>query len=78
MGKPGKISCSVGLNTCMRAQEFNSGIKTYSATIKLRTPGTDPVIDTLVYARTPYLARLLLQHQYGRTCIVSNLREISN
>jgi hypothetical protein len=77
MGKQRKISCSFGLNTCMRAQEFNTGIKTYSATIKLRTPGTDPVIDTLVYARTPYLARLLLQHQYGRTCIVSNLREIS-
>ena len=77
MGKQREISCKIGLNTCMRAKEFNSGIKTYSATIKLRSPGTDPVIDTLVYARTPYLARLLLQHQYGRTCIVSNLREIS-
>ena len=62
----------------MRAQEFSTGIKTYTASIRLRTPGTDPVIDTMVYARTPYLARLLLQHQYGRTCIVSNLREISN
>jgi len=62
----------------MRAQEFSSGIKTYTASIKLRTPGTDPVIDTLVYARTPYLARLLLQRQYGRTCIVSNLREITD
>lgn len=62
----------------MRAQEFSTGIKTYTASIKLRTPGTDPVIDTLVYARTPYLARLLLQRQYGRTCVVSNLREISN
>lgn len=61
----------------MRAQEFASGIKTYTASIKLKTPGTDPVIDTLVYARSPYLARLLLQRQYGRTCIVSNLREIS-
>lgn len=62
----------------MKAQEFTGGIKTYTASIKLRTPGTDPVIDTLVYARTPYLARLLLQRQYGRTCVVSNLREISN
>ncbi len=62
----------------MKAQEFTNGIKTYTASIKLRTPGTDPVIDTLVYARTPYLARLLLQRQYGRTCVVSNLREISN
>ncbi len=61
----------------MRANEFSTGIKTYTASIKLRTPGTDPVIDTLVYARTPYLARLLLQRQYGRTCVVSNLREIS-
>ena len=61
----------------MKAQEFTSGIKTYTASIKLRTPGTDPVIDTLVYARTPYLARLLLQRQYGRTCVVSNLREIN-
>ena len=62
----------------MRAQEFNTGIKTYTASIKLSTPGTDPIIDTLVYARTPYLARLLLQQQYGRTCIVANLRELAD
>ena len=76
MGKQRKISSKIGLNTYMRAKDFDTGLKTYTASIKLKQPGNTPVIDTMVVARTPYLARLLLQHQYGRTCIVSNLREI--
>ena len=61
----------------MRAKDFDTGLKTYTASIKLKQPGNSPVIDTMVVARTPYLARLLLQRQYGGATIVSNLREIS-
>ena len=60
----------------MRAKDFDPGLKTYTASIKLKQPGNSPVIDTMVVARTPYLARMLLQRQYGGATIVSNLREI--
>jgi hypothetical protein len=62
----------------MRAQDFDRGLRTFTASIKLKQKGNSPVIDTMVVARTPYLARLLLQRQYSGAIIVSNLREISN
>jgi hypothetical protein len=59
----------------MRAQEIFAGFKVYSARVKITQP--HPVYtDVTVFARDIYMARQILKQQYGKTSLVSSVREL--
>ena len=67
----------------MRAHEFllNEGVApgfdVYMARVKVKNPMYSSSIDVAVFAKSPAMARLLLQGQYGTDSVVSNVTKIS-
>lgn len=65
----------------MRAREFLreellSGFHVYGASVRVKNPSYTTSIDVAIFAKSPAMARLLLQAQYGKNSIVSNVRKI--
>jgi hypothetical protein len=67
----------------MRAHEFllkesvAPGFDVYMARVKVKNPMYSSSIDVAVFAKSPAMARLLLQGQYGTDSVVSNVTKIS-
>ncbi len=66
----------------MRAQEFISesvapGFHVYTARVKVKNPNYSQSIDVAVFAKSPEMARLLLQGQYGRDAVVSGIVKVA-
>ena len=67
----------------MRAHEFllkegvAPGFDVYMARVKVKNPMYSSSIDVAVFAKSPTMARLLLQAQYGTDSVVSNVTKIS-
>jgi len=49
----------------------------YMARVKVKNPMYSSSIDVAVFAKSPAMARLLLQGQYGTDSVVSNVTKIS-
>ena len=60
----------------MRAKEFNDGFNVYSARVRVKNPTYNMTIDVAVFAKSPAMARLLLQAQYGKDSIVADVRQM--
>jgi hypothetical protein len=66
----------------MRAGEFviesvAPGFDVYSARVRVKNPDYSTSIDVAVFAKSPAMARLLLQAQYGTDSIVTNVQKIT-
>ena len=67
----------------MRAHEFllkegvAPGFGVYMARVKVKNPMYSSSIDVAIFAKSPAMARLLLQAQYGTDSVVSNVTKIS-
>jgi hypothetical protein len=61
----------------MRASEIFAGFHVYRAQVKVKHPDYSMSVDTAVFAKSPAMARLLLQAQYGKDALVSNVTRIS-
>jgi hypothetical protein len=49
----------------------------YRAQVKVKHPDYSMSVDTAIFAKSPAMARLLLQAQYGKDALVSNVTRIS-
>lgn len=66
----------------MRSSEFIKesvapGFQVYMARVKVKNPQYSQSIDVAVFAKSPEMARLLLQGQYGKDAVVSGITRIS-
>lgn len=66
----------------MRVHEFVAesvapGFQVYMARVKVKNPQYSQSIDVAVFAKSPEMARLLLQGQYGKDAVVSGISRIS-
>jgi hypothetical protein len=66
----------------MRAQDFVTesiapGFNVYTARVKVKNPNYSQSIDVAVFAKSPEMARMLLQAQYGKDTVVSGVVKIS-
>lgn len=66
----------------MRAQEFIAesvapGFNVYSARVRVKNPMYNNSIDVAVFAKSPQMARVLLQAQYGKDSTVSDVIKIA-
>jgi hypothetical protein len=66
----------------MRASEFIAesvapGFHVYMARVRVKNPQYSQSIDVATFAKSPEMARLLLQGQYGRDAVVSGITKIS-
>lgn len=69
-------------NQTMRAKEFVSesvapGFHVYQARVKVKNPLYSNSIDVAVFAKSPAMARALLQAQYGRDSVVTTVEKIA-
>lgn len=62
----------------MRLLEFAEGFQVYSARVRVKNPFYSNSIDVAVFAKSPSMARALLQAQFGRDSVVADVRKISN
>ena len=65
----------------MRAKEFLreellSGFHVYGASVRVKNPSYTTSADVAIFAKSPSMARLLLQTQYGKDSIVTNVRRL--
>jgi hypothetical protein len=66
----------------MRSHEFVTesvapGFSVYMARVKVKNPMYSTSVDVAVFAKSPAMARVLLQGQYGTDSIVSNVVKIA-
>ena len=66
----------------MRSYEFVTesvapGFSVYMARVKVKNPMYSTSVDVAVFAKSPAMARILLQGQYGTDSIVSNVVKIA-
>jgi hypothetical protein len=60
----------------MRIEEFTNQFKFFAAKVRVKQTNYSQVIDTTVTAKNQEMARRLIKAQYGKTALVSNVREI--
>ena len=65
----------------MRAKEFLreellTGFHVYGASVRVKNPAYTTSVDVAIFAKSPAMARLLLQTQYGKDSIVTNVRRL--
>ena len=70
------------INKLMRSYEFVTesvapGFSVYTARVKVKNPMYSTSVDVAVFAKSPAMARVLLQGQYGADSIVSNVVKIA-
>jgi hypothetical protein len=66
----------------MRAREFISesvapGFHVYQARVKVNNPLYTSSIDVAIFAKSPAMARALLQGQFGKDSVVTNVTQIA-
>lgn len=66
----------------MRSHEFIKesvapGFSVYMARVKVKNPMYSTSVDVAVFAKSPAMARVLLQGQYGTDSVVSNVVKIA-
>jgi hypothetical protein len=66
----------------MRSHEFLKegvapGFNVYTARVRVKNPNYSTSIDVAVFAKSPAMARILLQAQYGDNAIVANVTKIA-
>lgn len=66
----------------MRSSEFIKesiapGFQVYMARVKVKNPDYSQSIDAAVFAKSPQMAKMLLQAQYGKDSVVSGVIKIS-
>jgi len=61
----------------MRLVEFAEGFQVYAARVRVKNPFYSNSIDVAVFAKSPAMARALLQAQYGAESTVADVRRIS-
>ena len=66
----------------MRSYEFIGesvapGFSVYTARVKVKNPAYSQSVDVAVFAKSPEMARLLLQGQYGKDAVVSGITKIA-
>ena len=66
----------------MRSYEFIKesvapGFSVYMARVKVKNPMYSTSVDVAVFAKSPAMARVLLQGQYGTDSVVSNVVKIA-
>ena len=62
----------------MRLVEFAEGFQVYAARVRVKNPFYSNSIDVAVFAKSPTMARALLQAQFGTDSAVSDIRKISD
>jgi len=70
------------INKLMRSHEFVAesvapGFSVYMARVRVKNPMYSTSVDVAVFAKSPAMARVLLQGQYGTDSIVSNVVKIA-
>lgn len=53
------------------------GFQVYMARVKVKNPDYSQSIDAAVFAKSPQMAKMLLQAQYGKDSVVSGVIKIS-
>jgi hypothetical protein len=53
------------------------GFQVYQARVRVKNPDYNTSIDVAVFAKSPAMAKLLLQGQYGKDSVVSGITRIS-
>ena len=53
------------------------GFQVYQARVKVKNPDYSTSIDVAVFAKSPQMARILLQAQYGKDSTVSDVIKIA-
>lgn len=66
----------------MRSYEFIKesvapGFSVYMARVRVKNPMYSTSVDVAVFAKSPAMARVLLQGQYGTDSVVSNVVKIA-
>jgi hypothetical protein len=61
----------------MKISEVFRGFQVFSARVRVKNPGYTNVTEVTVFARDAFMARQLLQNQYGAGSIVSNIQRIA-
>jgi hypothetical protein len=62
--------------TELLCEEILPGFHVYSASVRVKNPSYTTSIDVAIFAKSPAMARLLLQAQYGKDSIVTNVHRI--
>jgi CO/xanthine dehydrogenase FAD-binding subunit len=57
-------------------EELLPGFHVYGASVRVKNPAYTTSIDVAIFAKSPAMARLLLQTQYGTNSIVTNVHRI--
>lgn len=60
----------------MKFEEITGQFKFFAAKVKIKQTSYSQIIDTTVTAKNQEMARRLIKAQYGKTALVSNVREI--
>jgi hypothetical protein len=60
----------------MRFSEIMKGFKIYGARVRVSQPGYTNVTDVTVFAKNPFMAKLIIQQQYGKNSLITVVREI--
>jgi hypothetical protein len=60
----------------MKISEIMPGFKLYGARVRVKQPGYSNVADITVFAKNPFMARLIIQQQYGKNSVITVVREI--
>jgi hypothetical protein len=62
----------------MRLVEFAQGFQVYAARVRVKNAFYSNSIDVAVFAKSPAMARALLQAQFGTDSVVADIRKISD
>ena len=60
----------------MRVKEIEDQFHLWSASVRVKNPEYTTNIEVAVYAKTSFMARQILQAQFGRESMISNVRKI--
>ncbi len=53
------------------------GFNVYQARVKVKNPGYNQSVDTAIFAKNPQMARMLLQAQFGKDAVITNITQIA-
>lgn len=60
----------------MKIEEITGQFKFFAAKVRVKQTGYSQIIDTTITAKNQEMARRLIKAQYGKTALVSNVREV--
>lgn len=67
----------LGQQEPMKIAEVFRGFQVFRAQVRVRNPGYTNVTEVTVFARDAFMARQLIQSQYGSNSLVSNIQRVT-